>query len=358
MKRMPLRIRQGMRTTFVSLGLMLAFINLAQAQWLANPPFGLYYNTHPVGIGTNMPNARLSVESDGDEDILRLANPGQSVMLVDTIGHMGLGLHPRQGIIRPDMHLHMRVRGTDGLFIQGNNMGDAQLRIGQRWEGGGIDHYLFDDKSDFHHLKLQSERALAFLTRGANERMRIDGDGLVGIGTSNPAYQLDVRGDRIRLKENETNHWVAFRTDGIAVDLGFGNTNLYVTPQNEGEKIFLDPFEKSGVTIGTTDLPDGYSLAVDGSVICEGLSVLMSSDWPDYVFEEGYELRSLAELEAFIEENGHLPNVPPANTIKEHGLDVAEVQLKMMEKIEELTLYILQQEQRIQELEASLSDHP
>ena len=76
--------------------------------------------------------------------------------------------------------------------------------------------------------------------------------------------------------------------------------------------------------------------------------------WADYVFEDDYELLPLEEVGAFIEENGHLPNVPSAQEVEERGIRLGEMDAKMLEKIEELTLYILEQNERIKELEDAL----
>lgn len=97
-----------------------------------------------------------------------------------------------------------------------------------------------------------------------------------------------------------------------------------------------------GVSIGATTIPTGYKLAVDGSVICEELVVEMSEDWPDYVFNDDYNLKPLSELEKFIKKNGHLPGVKTAKEIQENGLSVGEMNKQLMEKVEELTLYIIQ----------------
>jgi len=68
---------------------------------------------------------------------------------------------------------------------------------------------------------------------------------------------------------------------------------------------------------------------------------------PDYVFSNDYKLKSLSEIEKFIRENSHLPNVPSAKEIETNGQDVGDLQLKLLEKIEELTLYIINQEKEM-----------
>jgi hypothetical protein len=86
----------------------------------------------------------------------------------------------------------------------------------------------------------------------------------------------------------------------------------------------------------------GYKLAVSGKVICEELKVKLSGNWPDYVFDAKYKLPSLSEVEKYIKENKHLPNIPAASEVETNGMEVGDMQKKMMEKIEELTLYVIE----------------
>lgn len=84
--------------------------------------------------------------------------------------------------------------------------------------------------------------------------------------------------------------------------------------------------------------------------------VIVETGWADYVFKDDYQLKPLSEVEAFIKENKHLPSVPSAATIQEKGAHVAELMTKMMEKIEELTLYSIQQKKEIDELKKRLDE--
>lgn len=83
----------------------------------------------------------------------------------------------------------------------------------------------------------------------------------------------------------------------------------------------------------------------------EKIAIKTTADWSDYVFEKGYELRSLAQVEQHIHRTGHLPGVPGAAEVVEKGVDVAKMDAKLLEKIEELTLYSIQQQKQIDQLE-------
>ena len=111
----------------------------------------------------------------------------------------------------------------------------------------------------------------------------------------------------------------------------------------------------SQLFIGTSttdeDNASTYELLVKGQAIVEELVIELSGDWPDYVFENEYDLKPLTEVQSFIDENGHLPNVPSAEVLEAgDGIAIGEMQRIMMEKIEELTLYTIDQEKRIKEL--------
>jgi len=111
-----------------------------------------------------------------------------------------------------------------------------------------------------------------------------------------------------------------------------------------------DCYVSSDLRIGTTTQATGYSLSVNGKVACEEVLVENLANWPDYVFAEDYNLMSLEELEKSISENNHLPGVPSAAEIEENGILLGDMQKKLMEKIEELTLYTIQQNKKVNEL--------
>lgn len=99
--------------------------------------------------------------------------------------------------------------------------------------------------------------------------------------------------------------------------------------------------DNQSVGIKTVNIPTDFDFAVNGKMICEEVRVQLAANWPDYVFQPEYELMPLEELEASIEENSHLPGVPSAAVIESRGIDMGEISKIQMEKIEELTLYII-----------------
>jgi hypothetical protein len=123
----------------------------------------------------------------------------------------------------------------------------------------------------------------------------------------------------------------------------FSEGNVYVT-----NELRIGSGAMSGAT--------GYKVAIDGKVIAEELRVQLSGAWPDYVFSEDYALPPLSEVASFINEENHLPGIPSASEVESNGLHLGEMQRRMFEKIEELMLYIIQQDERIQQLELALKN--
>lgn len=103
---------------------------------------------------------------------------------------------------------------------------------------------------------------------------------------------------------------------------------------------------------------DGFALAVNGGIISNEIYVMTTDNWPDYVFDKDYRLMSFGELKHFIADNQHLPDIPSEEELYEHGYNMGEMQGLLLKKIEELTLYILQQEERISQLEQKLNNRP
>lgn len=117
------------------------------------------------------------------------------------------------------------------------------------------------------------------------------------------------------------------------------------------------PKANSSLGIGTSNFVDGtttYKLAVAGKI--RAYEIKVYNTWADYVFTNEYKLPTIDEVDSFIKENGHLPNVPSAKEITQNGLELGEMAKIQQEKIEELMLYIIQQNKRIEALEAKMNN--
>lgn len=239
---------------------------------------------------------------------------------------------------------YIAVDGDDIQRRSGSNYGTLYLN----YYGGTINlAYGSDGESSSVIMGGRSTNAgslVAYRTLYVNGSSR-----KVGIGTSIPDDQLHVVG----VDNNGTNATLRVQSgtqemliDGNEIDT---SVDMYLN-NNKDSGVYI---ARGGgqVGVGTDDVPSGYRFAVDGNMIAERVRVRLSQNWPDYVFQEDYPLLPLVDLQQNISKNGHLPNIPDAATMAEEGQDLGEMQVKMMEKIEELTLYILQLHERIAVLE-------
>lgn len=146
----------------------------------------------------------------------------------------------------------------------------------------------------------------------------------------------------------------------ISNKLYIANANANATPLIWGD--FQESLLKLNAKVGigdvssypTNSLYNNYKLFVTGGILTDEIRVKLSSSgtWADYVFQDDYQLPTLEEVENHIKENGHLPNVPSAKEVEENGINVADMARIQQEKIEELTLYIIELNKRIETLEA------
>ncbi|WP_442845059.1 hypothetical protein [Leeuwenhoekiella sp. H156] len=189
----------------------------------------------------------------------------------------------------------------------------------------------------------------------------------VGIGTTEPKRTLDVRGD-IFIGENEI---IGERPGGGDVRiLGYAPLNptptleiseystipsevrIYTpTDPDQGVSIYSNKrlvfFRNDGfVGIGTSNSGD-FKLGVNGAIRANEIKV--ETGWADFVFDKNYDLPSLGEVKEFIAKYGHLDNIPSATEVEENGIFLGEMNAKLLQKIEELTLYTIQQDQQLEE---------
>ncbi|MNH04457.1 hypothetical protein D3C79_637510 [compost metagenome] len=133
--------------------------------------------------------------------------------------------------------------------------------------------------------------------------------------------------------------------NGYVVPYLFGSS--FQWQRNSSNLFYLD----GSVGIGTETPRE--KLSVNGKIRAHEIKV-ETANWPDYVFKENYPLKSLDSLRAFIQENGHLPEVPNAASIEKDGQSLGEMNKILLKKIEELTLYLLEKDKEISEIKKEL----
>lgn len=192
------------------------------------------------------------------------------------------------------------------------------------------------------------------------EIIRFNGHGMVGIGTISPSSKLDVRGavtiDRgadaviftgtAAFEQNRYLQLINSPTVANASGLKAGGV-LVADAYDYADPAKNDLIVKGNVGIGTSSPLE--KLSVNGKIRAREVKVEVTG-WADYVFAADYALNELREVEKYIKENGHLPDIPSAKDVENEGISLGEMNVKLLKKIEELTLYLIQKDKEISEL--------
>ena len=184
------------------------------------------------------------------------------------------------------------------------------------------------------------------------------GSGNVGIGTISPQSLFHVNGPshtRLIVEANSNDPSIQLTSDATSL-LTDWILSMDVSQQDRLEWKHngftrMAMTSTGQVTIGAVNAASDYLLSVDGKIIAEEMRVQPSGVWPDYVFESDYPLLGLDEVEASIRANKRLPGMPPASEIAENGIALGEMQTLVVEKLEELTLYVIELNNRVNHLE-------
>ena len=190
----------------------------------------------------------------------------------------------------------------------------------------------------------------------------IDGDEINVFGSAQyDKLHLQSNGGDVLIGENITSN-SKLTVDGpdnngsiAALELRSGSQKLLLDGneiENNTGPLHINAINGNPITIGTHQSANGYQLTVKGKVMAEEMRVQLQAEWPDYVFAEDYQLCSIPVLAKRIDELGHLPGMPSAAQIEQNGQHLGEIQIKLVEKIEELTLHIIALNKRIAALEA------
>jgi len=208
------------------------------------------------------------------------------------------------------------------------------------------------------------------------ERMRIKGNGKVGINTNPVDHTLSIKTVGFDTKAlqletalnlgNAIENTMTFKTGtyysaqikaiGTATNAARLGFFTYASTSSSALVERMSIMDGGDVLIGTTNETAGlgYKLRVNGKVICTELRVQTNGAWPDYVFHDEYKLMPLHDLKKYILTENHLPNIPSASEINaQGGFDTGDMQSRLIEKVEELTLYILDLQNQVNELKKS-----
>ena len=142
-----------------------------------------------------------------------------------------------------------------------------------------------------------------------------------------------------------------FNSTSVAID-----SNGYMGIGSTAPKARLHVASSMVIGTSTTTPATGYLLSVNGKIITEEVRVQLDANWPDYVFHKNYRLKPLAEVEDFINSNNHLPGIPSAKQVADDGLMLGDMQKRVLEKVEELTLYMIQLDKENQQLKQQVAE--
>ncbi|MFM9908118.1 MAG: hypothetical protein ACKVOW_02145 [Chitinophagaceae bacterium] len=282
-------------------------------------------NTGSIGIGTTTPSEQLTILSGN----ISLLSSNKGILLNAVDGPMvNKGFDP----FTSGNYIGL---GRWGLFMEPNIL---TLGIPEDTPLKGSPAFAISSYTINSTVYKQLFKVTSGITGNAlvevNGKMEIQGSNTLEFGAG-------IAGKEINAGKIGYN---SFATDALSI-VGSGTTAA-------NRKIYV--FAEGGTTIngpvgiGINFINPLYKLAVNGNIRAK--EIIVESGWADYVFNKEYKLPSLYELEKFILQFNHLPNIPSAAEIEKDGLKVGELQKKMMEKIEELTLYVIAQKKENEEL--------
>ena len=323
----------------------------AGAQWMTNGP-NIVWTDDDVGIGTS--------------------NPITGLQIVDDLSFSGAGGILLQSETAP-------AAGAQVLVMRMHHQGPNFPAGGLAWSFE-IPGNIAGRNGDFELREVGPGTSVAHL-------LVRPGTGNVGIGTSNPLHKLDVSGTgRFSGKLTLTSGGDALLFSGGGVQnlrltndniLNVNNLTINDTGQNEGIdwklgrniSVFENgqgghrafqfnttasyPFVFNGGNVGIGTTSPQSLLAVDGKITAREVEV-KATGWADHVFEEAYRLMPLAEVAEHIEAQGHLPGIPSAEEVMARGVDLGAMQVKLLEKVEELTLHMIALERQNETLKNRL----
>jgi hypothetical protein len=335
-----------------------------------------------IGLGTNSANARLHIEKPptgtlggnvpsavqingtqfntvfnygGQEEISIQSGKTGSTVSINTVSNGNILLGGNVGLSNssPTAKLDIVTAGSvTKPHIRMYEFNNDYARLEFKNSTGNNYWHI----AGYNNPTNASER-LNFYNNTTGDIMSITGDGKVGIGTTTPEEKLTVV---TPANSNGITH-----SDGsikLTTYLGGATNGAYFgTPTNHPLSFYTNNssaqvtlLQSGDFLIGTNNLTSGagYKLRVGGKIFSEEVRVQLQSAWPDYVFDKKYKKMSIVELDKYLNENNHLPNIPSAMEIEKDGQHLGEIQRKMLEKIEELTLYIIELNKRIDKLES------
>lgn len=234
------------------------------------------------------------------------------------------------------------IFGVDngGYFVAKNTAGTYETFLFPRWTDNAT---YFDYGANGLNIRNNTNSIT----------MHMNSAGNVGIGTTATAYKLTLAGFGGVIGMDNAGAIMARNSAGTYESFlwpRFSDNMTYMNYGSAGLRIrtntsvnVIEANNAGRVGIGTAPTANA-TLTVRGSILTEQVRVRLQANWPDYVFAPSYRLAPLAEVEQYIRTHGHLPNVPSAAQVeREGGVELGAMNAKLLEKVEELTLYLIEE---------------
>ncbi|OEK03332.1 hypothetical protein BFP97_18170 [Roseivirga sp. 4D4] len=296
---------------------------------------GLSQRAGNVGIGTTNPTEKLDIH-DGALELMQTSGVADNGKGVIKFGENSVRLFAIQ-------YNGSQSNPNNKLMIKGSTSSDDSYNLNLM---------TFDQNGHVGVGMSSPQTKLNIYGKSQDWDPSVQGHSL-GTIHLNPGSSNDNYGNAITFGASDSGSGqvahagIYVRSDGAyGTKMYFSTTNAYITGSKTG--LMID--HTGSIGIGTSDPTE--KLSVDGTVLAKKIRVSTTGvDWPDYVFSPEYKLKTLGELEDYIQANQHLPEVPSAQEIEEKGQDLGDIQATLLKKVEELTLYILELEAGRKELE-------
>lgn len=212
-------------------------------------------------------------------------------------------------------------------------------------------------------LRIGSPSGIAFWADGQENtnndpHLYIGSSGNIGIGTTSGTAKLNVGGKILTSSSGVTavlgglsehgDSWLG-TSSNHGLHIGTNGTSYFYIDVNQNTYIGINHTEADQIR---ADLKSKYRLFVTKGILSEDYAIGPKSSWSDYVFDSEYQLRTIEELETFIKTNKHLPNVPSAKEVATEGYSQHEMNKALLEKVEELSLYIIKLQKEVELLKS------
>jgi hypothetical protein len=276
-------------------------------------------STYPNGAGLN----------NYDNGPIFISTGNAPRLLITGSGNVGIGT------TSPNYKLVVNDISNDGHGYLGFSYSTTDaFKIGRNNTTGNLDFTSLNGTNNYGYIFL---------------------NGNVGIGTTTPIGKFDLRGNAFI---GTSDLAIGAAGSFVQIDQGAstGNTYTQIRAYSNGGTVTNNLIlQNSGgkVGIGTT-IPDQL-LTVKGTIHSQEVKVDLSVPGPDYVFEPTYKLPSLAEVKAFINKNHHLSEIPSAAEMAKNGLDLGDMNVKLLKKVEELTLHLIDKEEELKDQREKLN---